>query len=168
MQRDVHVHQKTFVDRLEYRQAWANWLAEMPFEFFVTLNFNREITVRGARIKFATLLARIDRHFLGPRWHQLGDKRTFAVGVIESPTANLHIHTLVRLPRRTRRISRGERQQVLADHWSTLVPQGSCDMQPIYDPAGVARYIAKQLNRRGHDELFMISTEFHPASPSKE
>jgi hypothetical protein len=38
---------------------------------------------------------------------------------------------------------------------------GQCDVRAVYDRAGVADYMAKQLTRPGYAETFILSTEFH-------
>src|SRR3954471_1773651 len=67
--------------RQQYRLAWEQWLAELDFDLFVTLNFNRDTTPAGARRMLGLFMARLDRRFLGRRWCRKGPERTFGVAV---------------------------------------------------------------------------------------
>jgi hypothetical protein len=42
-----------------------------------------------------------------------------------------------------------------------LVAGGQCHVQAVYDRAGVARYMAKQLPRRGYAKSYILASEFH-------
>ena len=148
-------------DRWRYRQEWERWLAELDFDRFVTLNFNRDTTPAGARRMLGLFLARLDRRFLGRRWCEKGWERTFGVAVLENQETNLHIHVAMRLPASAAALSFGEQQFYLESTWSQLVAGGQCDVQAVYDRAGVAQYMAKQLTRRGYIGTFILFTEFH-------
>ena len=147
--------------RQQYRLAWEQLVAELDFGLFVTLNFNRDTTPAGARRMLGLFLARLDRRFLGRRWCEKGWERTFGVAVLENQETNLHIHVAMRLPASAAALSFGEQQLYLESTWSQLVAGGQCDVQAVYDRAGVAHYMVKQLNRRGYNETFIVSTEFH-------
>jgi hypothetical protein len=54
----------------QIQDAFANWLTAIEFDKFITLNFNRPITIRGARSRLKEWLARVDRSLLGPRWYK--------------------------------------------------------------------------------------------------
>jgi hypothetical protein len=147
--------------RQQYRLAWEQWLAELDFDRFVTLNFNRDTTPAGARHMLGHFLARLDRHFLGHRWCRKGPERTFGVAVLENQETNLHIHVAMRLPMSAAALSFGEQQLYLESTWNQLVAGGQCHVQAVYDRAGVAHYMAKQLPRRGYAKGYILSTEFH-------
>ena len=148
-------------DRWRYRQEWERWLAELDFDRFVTLNFNRDTTPAGARRMLGLFLARLDRRFLGHRWCRKGPERTFGVAVLENQETNLHIHVAMRLPASAAALSFGEQQLYLESTWSRLVAGGQCDVRAVHDRAGVAGSMAKQLTHHGYVETFILSTEFH-------
>jgi hypothetical protein len=151
----------SITDRWGYRQEWERWLAELDFDLFVTLNFNRDTTPAGARRMLGSFLARLDQRFLGRRWCEKGWKRTFGVAVLENQETNLHIHVAMRLPASAAALSFGEQQLYLESTWSRLVAGGQCDVQAVYDRAGVAHYMAKQLPRRGYAKGYILASEFH-------
>jgi hypothetical protein len=147
--------------RNQYRLKLELWLATLDFDRFVTLNFNRDTTPAGARRMLGLFLARLDRRFLGRRWCEKGWERTFGVAVLENQETNLHIHVAMRLPTSAAALSFGEQQLYLESTWCQLVAGGQCHVQAVYDRAGVAHYMVKQLKRRGYNETFILSTEFH-------
>jgi hypothetical protein len=151
----------SITDRWGYRQEWERWLAELDFDLFVTLNFNRDTTPAGARRMLGSFLARLDRRFLGRRWCEKGWERTFGVAVLENQETNLHIHVAMRLPASAAALSFGEQQLYLESTWSQLVVGGQCDVQAVYDRAGVAHYMGKQLPRRGYAKGYILASEFH-------
>src|SRR3954447_6097405 len=156
---DDHMDSATY--RQQYRLEWEEWLAKQKFDRFVTLNFNRDTTPAGARRTFGSFLARLDRRFLGRRWCEKGWERTFGVAVLENQETNLHIHVAMRLPMSAAALSFGEQQLYLESTWNQLVAGGQCHVQAVYDRAGVAHYMAKQLPRRGYAKGYILSTEFH-------
>ena len=147
--------------RQQYRLEWEQWVATLKFDRFVTLNFNRDTTPTGARHMLGHFLARLDRRFLGHRWCRKGPERTFGIAVLENQETNLHIHVAMRLPASAAALSFGEQRLCLEDTWNQLVAGGQCHVQSARDRAGVAHYMAKQLPRRGYNETFILSTEFH-------
>ena len=156
-----HDHMDTAIYRQKYRLELEQWLATLKFDRFVTLNFNRDTTPAGARRMLGLFLARLDRRFLGRRWCRKGPERTFGVAVLENQATNLHIHLAMRLPASAAALSFGEQQLYLESTWNQLVAGGQCHVQAVYDRAGVAHCMVKQLNRRGYNETFIVSTEFH-------
>jgi hypothetical protein len=157
--RDDHMDSAAY--RQQYRLAWEQWLATLKFDRFVTLNFNRDTTPAGARRMLGLFLARLDRRFLGRQWCKKGLERTFGVAVLENQETNLHIHVAMRLPASAAALSFGGQQLYLESTWSRLVAGGQCHVQAVYDRAGVAHYMAKQLPRRGYAKGYILASEFH-------
>ena len=147
--------------RQQYRLAWEQLVAELDFGLFVTLNFNRDTTLAGARRMLGLFLARLDRRFLGHRWCRKGPERTLGMAVLENQETNLHIHLAMRLPASAAALSFSEQQLYLESTWNQLVVGGQCDVQAVYDRAGVAHYMAKQLPRRGYAKGYILASEFH-------
>jgi hypothetical protein len=150
-------------ERQTLAAAFSEWLCVLDVDQFVTLTFNREWTLNPVRHQYRNLLASLDRQFLGRRWCRRSSyERTFAIAVAENRSSNLHLHALMRLPEAGRRLSQPWQAHTIRAHWSKLQPAGSCDVQAIYDLAGVSRYVSKQLSRPGYfDDGMIISSEFH-------
>jgi hypothetical protein len=148
------------------RKQLADWhfvfFCQQDVDLWVTLNFNQERSKNAVRHQFRELLARVDREHLGPRWcRKHADERTFAIGVIENPQSNIHVHALWRMPARVRTSSHGAQAHCIKAHWHKLQPAGSCFIRPIED-LGAARYMSKQLHQPGHiEDCVFFSTEFH-------
>jgi hypothetical protein len=142
--------------------AYANWLPNLDVHWWVTLNFNRPITLLGVRSQFSAWLARIDHQFLGHDWCRRGEKRAFAIAVVEHLQTNTHLHALLRMPAPARALDRPYQMDSMAKHWRELEPGGQCVEDLIYAKEGVARYMCKELPFSGHlEDCLIISTEFH-------
>lgn len=149
---------------LEYRRAFQAWVADLDWDLFVTLNFNGDTSLASARAAFRKWLARLDHRVLGRNWAAMTQsERILAVATVENPRSNLHLHVLVHLPLKARELHRAEITHAMQLHWAKLVPSGQCHFDRVRD-TGVARYVAKQLDRPGHAEMFMLSNEFHNAT----
>ena len=149
-------------ERKEISAAYAAWLADLDVDWWVTLNFNRPITLIGVRWKFRAWLARIDREYLGHNWCRSGDERAFAVAVVEHLHTNIHLHVLLRMPTPARALDRPYQSESMVKHWRKLERTGQCVVEWIYDIAGVARYMSKELTTSGHlEDCLFVSTEFH-------
>ena len=48
----------------QLREAFVDWLPELDPDLSLVLNFNRPISLLGARNKFKNWLARVDRSFV--------------------------------------------------------------------------------------------------------
>jgi hypothetical protein len=160
---------KKFIRYEGYHQArrlqksYARWFAGFDVDFFITLNFNRPISIAGARHQLKEWLGRVDRSLLGPKWHRRRSiERTFAVAVIENPNRNTHLHLILRSPPKAAELSRSAVLTILYDNWKALEPGGQFFSEPIENIGGLANYVSKQFTRRGHLESCLIfSTEFH-------
>ena len=150
-------------ERQTLAAAFSEWLCSHDVDQFVTLTFNREWTLTPVRHQYRNLLAHLDRQFLGRRWcRRTSNERTFAIAIAENRLSNIHLHALMRLPEAGRRLSQPWQAHTIRTHWSKLQSAGSCDVQAIYDLAGVSRYVSKQLSRPGYfDDGMIISSEFH-------
>jgi hypothetical protein len=148
------------------RDRFANWLVSFDVDWFITLNFNRPISIEGARHQFKEWLGRVDRSLLGPKWHRKpSSERTFAVATIENPDRNTHLHLLLKFPSKAAELSRSEilTKTKMCDHWKKLEVGGQLFSEPINEMVGLAGYVTKQFTRRGHLESCLIfSNEFHP------
>jgi hypothetical protein len=144
------------------RAAFSDLIISFDFKWFVTLNFNGDKTIPGARHDFQEWLARLDRQFLGHNWCRRADKRTFAIGFIENPRTNLHIHALVRLPKCAHKLSPPDQSEIMKSHWANLTPKGASDRQRVYDRERLSGYVTKQIANRDHfANCIIISSEFH-------
>jgi hypothetical protein len=150
-------HKRTLI-----ANAYAAWLADLDVDWWVTLNFNRPMTLHGVRTKFGLWLARIDREFLGHNWCRRGEERALAIAVVEHLHTNIHLHVVLRMPTPVRASRRPYQSESIQKHWRKLEPGGQCVEDSIYAKEGVARYMCKELPFSRHlEECLIISSEFH-------
>jgi hypothetical protein len=110
------------------------------------LVFNVTMSVDQVQRLVDLLHYRTDRELIGPRFTHAAkaDRRTSYIGLIEHLESNTHVHLLWRVP-----VFWGNEHQrfetLLPDLWERIVRSGSCVVEAIYDEAGWASYISKEL-----------------------
>jgi hypothetical protein len=113
------------VKRRLIAEAYASWLPDLEADWWLTLNFNRPVTLAGVRNQFAGWLARIDSEYLGRNWCRCSaEKRAFAFAVVEHPRSNIHLHALLRMPIPARALRRPYQSESMKKHWRKLEPGG--------------------------------------------
>jgi len=147
--------------RTQISDAYPVWLAKQDFDWWVTLNYNWPATREQVRKGIRHWLACIDCEYLGRNWSHCGDDRTFAFAVVEHPRSNIHLHMLLRMPTPARSLGRPYQMDSMEKHWRKIEPVGRCVSEFIYNIAGAARYMCKELPFPGHlEDCIIISTEF--------
>lgn len=141
----------TNIPRSEYRAALIRWIGEFKPSLYVTFVFNSVISARSAEDRLEEFHQRIDRALLGPKWHQMADKRSQYVAFIEKATTNLHIHAVFHLP------TGGDKKFVskAAGKWKKLAPAGNLDIQPVTYAEGVADYITKEIRPDTSEQMLL-------------
>lgn len=148
--------------RREYRRLLEQWIGTLDVDLFVTLSFadNTRLDIAPRLLKH--WLARIDNYYLGRGWaRQPTTERTFGVLLPENINTNLHFHAMIRLPSWGRTQDIAECSAVLNQFWRQLVPRGTCDVVPIFDHVGAARYVTKQVICPRHIDHYILANEFH-------
>lgn len=140
---------------LREADAMRDWLAEMRFDYFVTLASNDPMASNQKMRKNLSLWdARLNREFLGKRWLQKPDERLNWIAFLESPGYNPHWHLLIQLlpgqadEFREKLYGKGwvcgpEWQFELK--WRQLVSSGTCDVQRI-ETEFVKAYVTKKVH----------------------
>lgn len=125
---------------LAYRAAWEKFIADFPATHAVTLAFNRDTELDAAKHELRGFQAFVDRALFRREWAQAPD-RTRIVAVAENMQTNLHWHAVV-----TVAPYKAEKFAAACDKaWRKLIPGGSVKVEAIYDAAGWASYICKQI-----------------------
>lgn len=151
-------YQRRRVLRSEYEQ----WLGTMDVDFLVTLSFPQNTRIENARRFLKHWFAYVDNHYIGRAWSRTSSpERTFGIAFPENIATNLHHHCLIRLPTCARAEPAETTTAVLERAWYRAVPRGSCDVQPIYNIAGAARYVVKQVVRPGYLDHYVFASDFH-------
>lgn len=141
----------------QLQRAWREFISSTDSQFAMTLNFNRGITLRGAREKFRNYLARLNRRLFGPRWSQRPALESVqAIAIAEHLNSNLHFHVAARLPP-----DKMERfHEIVEPVWRGLVPGGDAHIVPVSYLPGWAWYMTKSFYDRADLENVVIAAEF--------
>ncbi len=139
------------------RKAWQEFIGSTGSQCAMTLNFNRETTLLGARAKFRNYLARLNRSLFGPRWSQRSALESVqAIAVPEHLNSNLHFHVAARVPP-----DKIERFQAIAEPiWHELVAGGQVYIVPISSLTGWAGYMTKSYFYEHDFNGAVIAAEF--------
>ncbi len=150
-----------YLFRREYRDSVQQWLAAMDFNLFVTLTFLQNVGLARGRQALSHWFACLDSRYLGKGWAQRRfEERTVAIVFPENILSNLHYHCLMRLPDKAQREGIVQRSATLEKFWLRAAPRGTCQTRSIRD-VGAARYVTKQLVRRGYWQHYILANEFH-------
>lgn len=128
----------------------------------LTLSWNRPLALRRARADLRALHARVDERFYGRRFFRRRPAdRTLAVFVFEKCDTHMHVHSLWRVPDRSKllpfhRMFTGERGGI----WNDVVPSGSYALSIIGDHGTAGGYIMKDQHMTSDDSLMVWSDEF--------
>ena len=83
----------------QLQNAYQDWLPSLEADLFITLNFNRPVTIQGARSQLKEFVGRFDRSLLGRKYLKTpSSQRTSGSAAIENPDRNTHFHLLLRYP----------------------------------------------------------------------
>lgn len=147
----------------EIRNAMDELLRRYDWDFFITVNFNRDTTWEGARANLKHWHAAMDRNLLGGRWAKKTEQRTFYFAFMEGAETNRHWHMLARVHDG----KQDKLENTAAWIWKDIVKSGSMDVQRLetaYDRSRASGYAIKQLWADRNLEEFLVSTEFEGAT----
>src|SRR5690606_12020474 len=108
---------------------------------FVTLAFNRAVTLEDAKADVHHLFARIDGVTVGRSWRKRPALRASYIGLAENLDSNLHLHLAIRVHPKHHAVFEATARTL----WPACVRSGSIDVQPIHDVVGLADYMTKQI-----------------------
>lgn len=143
------------------RNEFVHWLSIAPWDFFLTLNLNRESTYVAGRTHFKNFCQRLDRKTVGPRYWNRSEKRAVIIALPEHMDTNFHLHCLVNF-RLNNRVSRRSAEGHFESSWNEVIASGSTHLSRIPEKYTLARYVTKELSRKSHYEKVILSSEFWP------
>mgnify|MGYP000848867969 CR=1 FL=1 len=110
---------------------------------YLTLVTNSEGSPASIRKDLKSLLARIDRASLGPRWQKRPkDERTEGVFILEHVETNIHAHGMLRLPQN----DDNDIHMIIGTNWGKLCPGGNSLLLPVGDAKRRAGYCTKEMS----------------------
>lgn len=126
-------------DRDIYRAATIKMMTDFAPTHFLTFAFNSDVSATTATAKLSQFKQWLYRAITGKRG--CDGSALEHIATIEHEATNLHIHAVFRVP-----VEWQERFEQHGRHiWAKLWAAGSLDIKHIYDPAGIAGYITKEL-----------------------
>jgi hypothetical protein len=183
--RHTHVEESanltSYQGRLRQQREFALWLVDREFDWMLTINTNsRDFAHQEGRTALRKLGALIDRCLLGVRWWRLPSAyRTFFVAVPETAGDELHYHILLRLPQKARlhpnRVWKLRRDLTAKLRRKRIFPSGDAQVTMVnegdapdvlWSQFEIACYVAKDIWRSDNMDHYVLSTEFHPSTPS--
>jgi hypothetical protein len=111
-----------------YRFGLMKMIVDAEPDFFVTLVFNRDVTLEAAKADAHHLFARIDGATVGRSWFKQPAMRASYIGLAENLDSNLHLHLAVRVHPNHHAIFEATARAV----WPGCVRSGSIDVQAIH------------------------------------
>ncbi len=148
----------TISKQLQIQQGIRDWLNDIPFNFFVTANFNCSTSEQSARSALRRWHGMIDRQLLGPKWHRKpADQRTMFFAFAEHPNSNRHFHLMLKTDQPIAFAEIADRM------WNKIVPAGSMDVQFFdqqQDRLNTICYSTKEIWKHDLINSFIISSEF--------
>lgn len=139
------------ISRGDYRNECIKLMTGLQPNLFVTLAFNRRISMNEAQIVLEKFHAFMDRKIVGRAFLRRPEKRSTYIAMIEKPDANIHIHALFKMTPMQRL-----RFCLTADAvWKKLFPGGNVDLLHVYCAQGAADYITKELQPQTSDRLLL-------------
>lgn len=149
------------MDTQRVRNGWIDFVRRNNFTDFLTLNFNRRATPMMGRTQLGHFLQRLDRYLIGPRYAKHVGRRTFGLAFPEHVTSNFHFHCPLKFNHPSP-MANPSFKDLVSLFWKQEVPSGTTDIRPIYDSAGLARYISKELLKLERFQNVILFSEFWP------
>lgn len=126
------------------RQAWGEFVAQWPWEWFVTLTFAFDTHPERALKLFRVWCSKISREIYGRRWYKKEPYGvTWIVAVEYQKSGRVHLHALIAGVWDTRRLT-------WMDNWQDLdTLAGFPRIEPVNRPEAVSRYVSKYVAKEG-------------------
>lgn len=142
---------KVSIEASPYRSALMKMIVDGEPDFFVTLAFNRDVTLDDAKADAHHLFACIDGVTVGRSWLKQPAMRASYIGLAENLDSNLHLHLAVRVHPNHHAMFEATARAL----WPACVRSGSIDVQSIYDATGLADYMTKQITPAQCDRIIL-------------
>jgi hypothetical protein len=175
-----HVLADSLQERHRRGRALFPWLFEQEPDFLVTIKFNEQLSNGQLRQRLRHFDAMLDRHFLGEHWAKFSSaERAFFIAFLERDANGLHVHMLMRLPRKVSLVPAwklvplskaftelGRRKGVCP--YGDILFLGIGDYRSGHNACDQARaisYVLKDFSSGWNSEFF-LAAEFHPILPA--
>lgn len=147
--------------RYRMRTELVSWLSSERCSHALTLNVNRSLSAHNMSIMFGNLCLDLDRICLGRKnaHRSPSGERLFAVGTIEHPETNIHVHAALRLDGWWRDPSPMHLEYQVRSIWAAITKgSGSIRLEPTRGQ-GWGAYITKAIH--AGDGEYLLSHDYH-------
>ena len=126
------------------RQAWGEFVARYPWQWFVTLTFAEDVHPERANKLTRVWLSKLNKFLFGHRWHKRPPYGVYWVMAQERTKADrIHIHGLISGVNDTRRLE-------WMDNWFGLDEiSGYSRIWPVNSQIAVSMYVTKYVTKDG-------------------
>jgi hypothetical protein len=150
---------------MAFKTAWLSFIQQQHPTHYVTLSWNRKVSLPRMRRDLRNLMHKVDRRLLGSRFHKYPkEARTRAWFMIEGlDIYHAHVHAAWIFPKRTLRDYLRVNRLFAQGVWQEIVPSGShkLDMDAYKGFKDTAQgYCFKGLNPFSDPEMLMCSDDF--------
>lgn len=134
------------------RRQYEAWLTEFDPDLFMTLGANRPVSIEMMDRTAREFFNHVHRKGLGPRWSKKPDcDRGHAIGFLEHPLTNTHLHLAVKAP--------DPIQDIIVNGgeiWKGILSGGHFYAGRAENPEAIARYVTKDFWKLGPDAAVFL------------
>lgn len=131
------------------RNAWADWLSAIPFQWFLTLTFETNVHPEAALKRFKRFTNDLNRSLYGRRWMRKPPGGVFWVVAVERQKRGVvHLHALMGDQNDLNELAR---RLTWMDAWNEIA--GYARIEAIKSEAAVLRYVTKYVVKDGDIEF---------------
>jgi len=151
-----------FKFRKQLKQSAIEFIADFDSNYFLTANYNREISYEIAVQLLKKWHKKVDRILYGEYFYKKNpEDRTFFIACQEigGKTGKIHFHLMVKVPSGRE----ADFEKIAARTWKKLIKSGDLDVRDLpeeIDRIKAGRYSCKDLWRQENYQNFIVSTMF--------
>lgn len=150
----------TLAVRLDVRaqEAWAPWLAQRPWDLFLTLTSERRTHPEALHKRLRYCVHKMSDELYGRRQTRRGTPIEYVNGIERHKSGWPHSHALLRVPG----VDLADVSQLSLAHWQKFISDtgGWCWLSRPRDQADVTSYVTKYVTKDGE---LILSPNLSPA-----
>jgi hypothetical protein len=136
-------------DRQALRDAWAEFLAPIPFQWFATLTFETNVHPEAALKRYRRFTNELNRSLYGRRWEKRPNAGIHWIAATERQKRGVvHLHALMGDPNNLNLIAR---RLTWMDRWDEMA--GFARIEAIHRDDAALRYVTKYVIKDGDIEF---------------
>lgn len=152
--------QHSYTERKELQVALRSFLVSLDLPLFVTLAFNKSLSIAKAQKLLNEFHYEIQKFLWGKKFYRIpAEQRIFFIAFPEHIDSNIHYHLMLKVPSRYRVLFQIHAQNAL----SRVLESADLKIEEPQSPEDVIKtkfYSTKDLFNEHNYEHFVISTQF--------